>query len=244
VSIETEGAEDKATVNSQEWTAPQVQAITTLVAWIMTTHGIEQKLATDAKPGPSSRGLSWHRLGIDGNFPELPSPLAGRKQRGGGMHYSESFGKACPGDAKILQIPGILAAITGGGPAVVVPPPPAGALDVDGFWGSATTTRAQVVLGVLPADGQVRFQFKPNKQDAMTSGWVFDFVPGRGSPLITRMQEIMAAAGQYQSTVDGVAGPEFSRGLQRRFGTVVDGTLQARSPTVMALQSALNAGAF
>ena len=114
---------------------------------------------------------------------------------------------------------------------------------MDGFWGSATTTRAQQVLG-QPVDGQVRFQFKNNEQPAMTTGWVFDFVPGQGSPLIRRMQEIMAAAGQYQGTVDGVAGREFSKGLQRRFGTLVDGTLEAKSPTVKALQRALNAGTF
>ncbi|HEY3437356.1 MAG TPA: N-acetylmuramoyl-L-alanine amidase [Actinotalea sp.] len=245
VSVETEGGEDKATAQIQEWTPPQLESITSLVAWIMSTHKIELRLATDSKPGPSSHGLSWHRLGIDGNFPELPSLLAGRKQRGGGMHYSTETGKVCPGDAKIRQIPGILVAVTSGSvaaPAAVVPQG-AGALDVDGFWGSATTTRAQTVLG-LPADGQVRFQFLKNKQDAMTSGWVFDFVPGQGSPLITRMQQIMAEAGQYQGTVDGVAGPEFSKGLERRFGTAVDGKLPAKSPAVMALQRALNAGTF
>lgn len=247
VSVETEGGEDRATAQTQVWTPAQLQSITTLVAWIMSTHQIPLRLATDSKPGPTSQGLSWHRLGIDGNFPDLPSPLAGRRQRGGGMRYSTETGKVCPGDAKIGQIPGILAAITSGAaaaPAAGPAPGPGGRpLGVDGFWGSATTTRAQVLLG-QPADGQVRFQFLKNKQPAMTSGWVFDFVPGHGSPLITRMQEIMAAAGQYQGTVDGVAGPEFSRGLQRRFGTVVDGTLEERSPTVMALQRALNAGTF
>jgi len=247
VSVETEGGESSAIAQIQEWTAPQLQSLTALVAWIMSTHNIELRLATDSKPGPSSRGLSWHRLGIDGNFPELPDMLAGRKQRGGGMHYSTATGKVCPGNAKIHQIPGILAAITGTSPAVVSPAPvaPTAAvpLEVDGFWGSATTTRAQEVLG-QPADGQVRFQFRNNKQPAMTTGWVFDFAPGRGSPLITRMQEIMAAAGQYQGTVDGVAGSESTKGLQRRFGTAVDGTLPAKSPTVMALQRALNAGTF
>jgi hypothetical protein len=158
------------------------------------------------------------------------------------MRYSDATGKVCPGDAKILQIPGILVGITGGSSAPVVAPQ-GGPLEVDGFWGSSTTRRAQTLLG-LPVDGEVRFQFPANKQDAMTSGWVFDFVPGKGSPLITRMQEVMAAAGQYGGTVDGVAGPEFARGLQRRFGLAVDGTLPKRSPAVKALQGALNAGVF
>jgi hypothetical protein len=116
-------------------------------------------------------------------------------------------------------------------------------LEVDGFWGSDTTKRAQVVLG-QPPDGQIRFQFLKNKQPAMTTGWVFDFVPGQGSPLISAMQQIMAGVGQYQGTVDGVAGKEFTKGLERRFGTVVDGTLEAKSLTVMALQRALNGGTF
>jgi hypothetical protein len=108
VSIETEGGTPAPVVNSEKWTDAQFAAIKKLVNWIMDTHNIPKKLATDSKIGGTSRGLSWHRLGIDGNFPELPNPGAGRIQRGGGMHYSTSFGKECPGLAKINQIPLIL----------------------------------------------------------------------------------------------------------------------------------------
>src|SRR5690606_19929843 len=62
------------------------------------------RLATDSRPGPSSHGVSWHRLGIDGNFPG--GLLKGRVS--GGLKYSNARGKVCPGDAKIRQIPGIL----------------------------------------------------------------------------------------------------------------------------------------
>lgn len=101
ISIETAGV---ARDGNEPWTPAQVKAIIKLVAWIMKTHNIPVRLATDSKTGASSRGLSWHRLGVDGNFPQLPSIQAGRVQRGGGMHYSSSKGKICPGYKRIDQI--------------------------------------------------------------------------------------------------------------------------------------------
>lgn len=104
ISIETQGGGRGA------WTAAQLEALAKLFAWAHRTHGIPLKLASTSFPGSSSsRGMSWHRIGIDGNFPSLPSILAGRLQRGGGMHYSRSAGKECPGPDRIPQIPGILA---------------------------------------------------------------------------------------------------------------------------------------
>jgi peptidoglycan hydrolase-like protein with peptidoglycan-binding domain len=111
LSIETEGAAPGVDANVEPWTDAQVAALILLDLWIVQTHGIATRLATDSKIGASSKGFSWHRLGIDGNFPESPSPYAGRKQRGGGMHYSNSTGKVCPGNAKIDQIPTILAGV-------------------------------------------------------------------------------------------------------------------------------------
>jgi len=107
ISVETQGGLKNA--DTEPWTAAQVETLACIYAWAVTTHRVPEHLATDAKVGPSSHGLSWHRLGIDGNFPTLPSPLAGRTQRGGGMHYSTARGKRCPGDAKIRQIPDIYA---------------------------------------------------------------------------------------------------------------------------------------
>jgi hypothetical protein len=103
ISIETQG------MGTGEWTPAQLESLARLYAWCVKTHGIALKMATSSKTDSSSHGLSWHRLGIDGNFPPLPSILAGRLQRGGGMHYSNSFGKGCPTDDRIKQIPGIFA---------------------------------------------------------------------------------------------------------------------------------------
>lgn len=102
ISIETQGVSEST--GDEEWRSAQAEAIAKLIAWIMETHPIPRKLAIDSKIGTSSHGLSWHRLGIDGNFPALPSIQAGRLQRGGGMHYSEDFGKVCPGYKRITQI--------------------------------------------------------------------------------------------------------------------------------------------
>lgn len=140
ISIETEGAYPANVAQTEPWTDAQVATLAQLFAWAVQTHGIRVQLASDSKIGDSSKGLSWHRLGIDGNFPNLPDPHAGRLQRGGGMHYSTSRGKLCPGDAKIDQIPGILALAVAGGtilagshagvptpvPAPVPAPAPAG----------------------------------------------------------------------------------------------------------------------
>jgi hypothetical protein len=109
ISIETQG------MGKGQWTPQQVESLAQLYAWAVRTHGVARKIATDAKPGKSSKGLSWHRLGIDGNFPN--GELGGRLQRGGGMHYSKSRGKECPGSDRIKQVPQIFAraeAILGG----------------------------------------------------------------------------------------------------------------------------------
>ncbi|QZN86602.1 peptidoglycan-binding domain-containing protein [Cellulomonas sp. C5510] len=108
ISVETEGGHPAAVANSEPWTAAQVESIARLYAWTVTTHGIALRMATSSALGEASRGLSWHRLGVDGAFPALPSVLAGRTQRGGGMRYSTVRGKVCPGDAKIQQIGAVL----------------------------------------------------------------------------------------------------------------------------------------
>ena len=69
--------------------------------------------------------MSWHRLGVPATYAQL----ALNRSQTGGMLYSKSVGKTCPGDRRIAQIPGLLAApASGGGPSggmspVVVPAP-------------------------------------------------------------------------------------------------------------------------
>lgn len=101
ISIETQGGMHNA--DTEQWTAAQVETLAQIYAWAVKTHGIKLQIASSSQRNSTSHGLSWHRLGIDGNFPALPDPGAGRNQRGGGMYWSTSRGKLCPGRGKILQ---------------------------------------------------------------------------------------------------------------------------------------------
>lgn len=103
ISVETQGGVKNA--DGEPWTAAQVEALARIYAWAVRTHGIARQVAKDSRPGSSSHGLSWHRLGCDGNFPG--APLHGRVA--GGRRYSRQFGKVCPGNAKIRQVPAIYA---------------------------------------------------------------------------------------------------------------------------------------
>jgi hypothetical protein len=77
-----------------DWTPAQTEAAAKLAAWVHDTHGIPLD-PCDAHPG--SRGVTWHRKGIDGNFPT--GLLSGRGS--GDEHWSNAAGKTCPGDKKI-----------------------------------------------------------------------------------------------------------------------------------------------
>ena len=115
-----------------------------------------------------------------------------------------------------------------------------GLLDVDGYWGSATTRRLQEMLGT-PTDGVV------SKQDvgwktanpALVSGW--EWVPGAeatGSAVIRAVQQVVDAE------VDGLIGPDTIRAIQRHFGVTEDGNFPEGAPGIVEMQKALNAGKF
>ena len=83
-------------------TDAQVDACARILAWAHATHGVPLQLCPDSRPG--SRGHAYHRQGIDGNFG--PYRFGGRVS--GGELWTEHFGKVCPGDARIAQLPEIL----------------------------------------------------------------------------------------------------------------------------------------
>lgn len=80
------------------WTKEQVEALAALAAWCHRTHGIPLVQLPSSRPGTT--GVGWHRLGIDGNFPQ--GLLSGRAP--GGEQWSSSAGKVCPGDNRIKQV--------------------------------------------------------------------------------------------------------------------------------------------
>lgn len=100
-SVETQGADANG-----RWTPEQCESIARILAWAHQTYGIPLRLMTSS--ATIERGIGWHRLGCNGNFPSMPNILAGRLQRGGGEVWSSAFGKVCPGDNRIKQIPAIL----------------------------------------------------------------------------------------------------------------------------------------
>lgn len=239
VSIETEGGTG-STADTEQWRPEQINALVALCTWIMNTHGIPKVQASSSKTDSSSKGLSWHRLGIDGNFPALPDIRAGRGQRGGGMKYSSSSGKLCPGGGKIQQIPGILAGITGG--SVPVPPDPGptppspGGLVVDGQWGTATTTALQKLLGTQQ-DGIISHQWRVdgvNYPGLFSAQWD---KTQTGSNLIRAMQGVLGL------NQDGLCGRDTITAIQRYLGTQQDGVISTPvSNMVTEMQRRLNAG--
>jgi hypothetical protein len=80
------------------FTKEQIEAIAQICAWAYKQHGIPLVLAPDSKPG--SRGIAYHRQGIDGNFQDYG--FGGRVA--GGELWSSAGGKVCPGDRRINQL--------------------------------------------------------------------------------------------------------------------------------------------
>lgn len=128
-SIETAGGVGSDAVVG-EWDAAQLRRLEWLWRGLRKHGDIPNKLATSSRLGSiESKGLSWHRLGIDGNFPE--GLLGGRLQRGASnpsdphyMHYSKSWGKACPTPKRIEQIKSIHARSQMAEPDFPLPPRP------------------------------------------------------------------------------------------------------------------------
>ena len=115
---------------------------------------------------------------------------------------------------------------------------PDGALNVDGYWGSATTSKLQEVLGT-PVDGVVSRQYTGWKtaNPALVSGWEWvSEAAATGSTVIRAVQQVVG------SEVDGLIGPDTIRAIQRHFGATEDGCFPEGAPGIVEMQKALNAG--
>lgn len=110
-SIETAGGVGStAQVNAEKWTSEQMQTLAEIMVWRKHEDGTPLDVLPDSKPG--RRGWGPHRLGID------PWRVPG------GESWSAHYGKLCPGDAKVAQIPAIVMLariIDSGGVAPVSP---------------------------------------------------------------------------------------------------------------------------
>lgn len=99
-SIETQGGA------AGEWTDRQCETLARICVWLHQDYDIPLEMMGSS--AYNEVGIGWHRLGINGNFPAAPSLLAGRRQIGFGELWSGAFGKVCPGDDRIPQVPGII----------------------------------------------------------------------------------------------------------------------------------------
>lgn len=255
VTIETAGQ------GTGKWTPAQLESLIRLTIWICKTHNITIREMTSSSV--SQTGIGWHRLGIDGNFPSLPSILAGRGQRGGGQVWSSSRGKVCPGSDRILQIPAIIKAVKEGSTSQATPKPSvkppvkpvdnptkpvdkpvdkpkpkygktSGKLKTDGWLGKETVKDLQRYYQT-PVDGILSGQYKSSHNKALKSVHWRQSKP-TGSTVIRALQRDLGVS------VDGLMGPATIRALQRRLKTPVDGVLSSPSIMVIALQRALNKG--
>lgn len=119
ISVETQGG--VRNLEREPWTEAQVKSLAKLWAWARDTHGIKNQMAKNTQTNDNSSGLSWHRLGVDGNFNGRGGILESC-WKPGGIKYSTARGKTCPGDAKILQIDDIFR-LANGKPPVSKPKP-------------------------------------------------------------------------------------------------------------------------
>lgn len=87
---------DPNSSNVPAWLPAQLAVLSDLVAWLCDRYDIPCAAIPDSRPG--RRGVAYHRLGVD------PWRVAG------GERWSTSRGKVCPGDLRIAQVPGVIAA--------------------------------------------------------------------------------------------------------------------------------------
>ncbi len=109
ISLETQGGVGKDL--DAGWTATQRERIAWILAQCNKIHGTPLHAMPNSLPG--STGVGYHRQGVD------PYRVYG------GEHWSTSYGKVCPGTARMAQIPSIIArAKQLVAPPVPPPPPP------------------------------------------------------------------------------------------------------------------------
>lgn len=127
------------------------------------------------------------------------------------------------------------------------PKPTVRQIAVDGIWGADTTLRLQEHFGCPFRDGKISRQ-NPQHRGRLKgcgTGWEFSAPYGKapGSQTVSAVQRACGVA------PDGFIGPDTINALIRHFkaesgAKVEDGKLDANSPTIKAMQRALNEGRF
>ncbi|MBP1044401.1 hypothetical protein I6N95_25665 [Vagococcus sp. BWB3-3] len=107
-------------------------------------------------------------------------------------------------------------------------------LVVDGYWGLATSKRAQEYFGCAIRDGIISHQFKSAHNQFIHSAQFDQSLIG--SDLIKAMQKWLGIK------VDGLAGPQFVIAFQAKMGTIQDGIISSPSDCIKEFQRRLTAG--
>lgn len=112
-------------------------------------------------------------------------------------------------------------------------------LEVDGYWGYATTKKAQTIAGT-PVDGEIWGQ-NPDWRSILlgcTLGW--KFTDSAGSAFIKWLQ-----ANRLGVEADGIFGPASANAFIHVYGNdVQDGRLDAPSTAIKGFQAKLNGGSI
>ena len=96
ISVEHQGMPGDSMTNSQ------LEELAKVFAWAHVFSGVPNRIATV----DNTRGLAWHRLGIDGNFGTYnPNDRKTWCRKQTGAVWSSAFGKTCPTNNFINQIP-------------------------------------------------------------------------------------------------------------------------------------------
>ena len=137
----------RSTSDVPAWTSAQVASLAKLWAWLRKTHPtIPNRLATTSKDDGTSHGLAYHRLGVKLRATDKLSQT-------GGVVWSSSAGKVCPGARRMAQMPGILASATdavGLSATVDLDAYPGHVLSKDGTDRGEAVARLQEALGLKP----------------------------------------------------------------------------------------------
>lgn len=235
IAIENEGR------SGDRLTAAQIDNLARVFAYAVTEHGVPNRIAT---PG-DTRGLAWHRLGVRGNFGTYRS-----KDRrtwdadATGELWSTAFGKTCPTNNVIDQIPQIFeqaqayidgkpvkkpsrpqrdrSTATGSKKKVARKSRRYARLRVDGDWGPVTTTALQILLAEVGYyKGRVDGDFGPLSAKAVQLwlrdlGYYNGWIDGDFGPLSKRaLQSFLRSKGLYTGRIDGKVGPMTVKALQR-----------------------------
>lgn len=131
ISIETADNAPRLVEDIAGWTPKQLDAIVPLVAWLCSKEahkdcpsswdchkvGIPARLVPDTKPG--RRGIAYHRQGCKHSTGFKPSGSGWLVA--GGVRWSGSVGKGCPGPDRIAQLKSIVIPRV---QKILNPPPP------------------------------------------------------------------------------------------------------------------------